>query len=66
MSNTTQNAEKNAGKDGKAFYKLMNNEQYLRKRIDVALVSNKKDYLKCTWKSNDISQKIFNCDLKLH
>ena len=45
-------AEKNGDKDGKALYKLMNNVVYveimenLRNRIDVKLVSNKKDYLK--------------------
>ena len=45
-------AEKNDEKDGKALYKLMDNAAYgkrmenLRNRIDVKLVSNKKDYLK--------------------
>ena len=47
---------KNGNKDGKALYKLMNNTVYgkkmknLRNRIDVKLVSNKKDYLKWTFK----------------
>ena len=46
-------AEKNGNKDGKALYKLMNiNAAYertmenVRNRIDVKLLSNKKDYLK--------------------
>ena len=44
-------AEKNNNKDRKALYKLMNNAIYektmdnFRKRIDVKLVDNEKDYL---------------------
>ena len=58
-------AEKNGDKDGKALYKLMNNAVYgktmenLRNRIDVKLVSNKKDYLKWTSKPSYMSYKIF-------
>ena len=49
-------AEKNNGKDGKALYKLMNNAIYgklmenLRNGINVKVVNNEKDYLKCTSK----------------
>ena len=49
-------AEKNRNEDEKALYKLMSNAMYgnnvenLRKRIDVRLVSNEKDYLKWTSK----------------
>ena len=62
-------AEKNCDKDGKALYKLMNNAVYgktvenLRNRIDVKLVSNKKDYLKWTSKPSYMSHKIFDNDL---
>ena len=49
-------AEKNCYKERKALYKLMNNAVYaktmknVRNRIDVELVSNRKDYLKWTSK----------------
>ena len=61
--------EKDDDKDGKALYKLMNNAVYgktmenLRNRIDVKLVSNKKDYLKWTFKLSYMSRKIFDNDL---
>ena len=61
--------EKNGDKDGKAWYKLMNNVVYgktmenLRNRIDVKLVSNKKDYLKWASKPSYMSHKIFANDL---
>ena len=64
--------EKNGEKDGKALYKLMNNEQCyiqnkmenLRNRINVKLVSSKKsNYLKWTSKSSYMSYKIFDNDL---
>ena len=58
-------AEKNNGRDGKALYKLMNNAIYgktmenFRNGIDVKLVNNEKDYLKCTSKPSYMSHKIF-------
>ena len=68
--NTQNNrSKKNGGKDGKALYKLLNNALFgkttenLRNRIDVKLVSNKKDYLKLTSKPSYMSQKIFDDDL---
>ena len=62
-------AETNGDKDGKALYKLMNDSVYgkmmenIRNRIDVRLVSNKKDYLKWTSKPSYMSHKIFYNDL---
>ena len=62
-------AEKNNDKDGKELYKLMNSAIYgktmenIRNRIDVKLVNNKKDYLKCTLKPSYISHKIFDNNL---
>ena len=56
-------AEKNGDKNGKASYKLMNNAVYrkimenVRNRIDVKLISNKKDNLKWTSKPSYMSQK---------
>ena len=46
----------------------MNNAAYgktmekLRNKIDMRLISNKKDYLKRTSKPSDMSQKTFNND----
>ena len=34
-------------------------QENLRNKVDVKLVNNKRDYLKCTSKSNYISHKIF-------
>ena len=62
-------AEKNGDKDGKALYKLMKNTVYektmenLRNRINVKLLSNKKNYLKWTFKPSYMSHKIFHNDL---
>ena len=61
--------KKNGDKDGEVLYKLMNNVIYRktmensRKRIDVRLVNNEKDYLKSTSKPRCISQKIFDNNL---
>ena len=62
-------AEKNGDKDGKVLYKLMTNvvngktAENVRNRIDVKLVSNKRDYLKWTSKPSYISHKIFDDEL---
>ena len=51
------------------LYKLMNNAVYektmenLRNRIDIKLVSNKKDYLKWSSKLSYMSHKIFDNNL---
>ena len=60
---------KNGDKDRKALYKLMNNVVYrklmqsLRNTIDLKLVSNKKNYLKWTFKPSYMPHKIFDIDL---
>ena len=62
-------ARKSNGKYGKALCKLMKNAIYgkamekLRNRVDVKLVNNEKDYLKCTPKSSYMSHKIFDNNL---
>ena len=68
--NTKKNQPENNGdKNGKVLYKLMNNAVYgkamenVRNRIDVKLVSNKKDYLKWAYKPSYMSHKIFDNDL---
>ena len=58
-------AEESQDKDGKSFYKLINNAIYrrtienLRNRISANLVNNEKDSLKCTSKPSYMSQKMF-------
>ena len=50
----------------KDFFKLMNNSVFgktmenLRKRINVEMTNNAKDYVKCVSRPNFISQKIFS------
>ena len=56
IQHTRIEAEKNGHEDGKTLYKLMNNTVYGKNRIDVKLVSNKKDYLKWTSKLSYMSQ----------
>ena len=72
MLNSTRKKEqkqKNDDKDGKVLHKLVNNAEYgktmenLRNRIDLKLVSNKKDYLKWTSKPSYISHIIFDNEL---
>ena len=64
-----KNRSRKNGEDGKALNKLMKNVAYgkamenLRNRIDVKLVSNKKNYLKWTSKPSYMSHKIFLNDL---
>ena len=69
MLNSTQKdnrSRKNGQKDGKESYKSINNAVYgktmknLRNRIDVKLVSNKKDYLEWTSKPSFMSQNVFD------
>ena len=58
-------AEKNKDKDGKALYKPMNNAVYgktkekLRNRINVKLVSNKKDCKMCIQTMVYVTQNIW-------
>ena len=58
-------AEKNGEKDWKALHKLMNNAIYrkkmenLRNKIEVKLVNNEIESLKCKLKPSYMSHKIF-------
>ena len=62
-------AEKNGDIDGRVSYKLMSKAVYgktmgnLRNRIDVKLVSNKKNYLKWAFKPSYMSYTVFENDL---
>ena len=65
----TLKKEKNADNDfEKDFFKLMINSVYgktmenLRKRINVRLVSNEKDFLKYTCRPTYVTHKIFDND----
>ena len=61
--------ETNGDKDGKTLYKIMNNVVYgktmknLRYRVDIKLLSNKKNYLKWTLKTSYMSQNMFDNNL---
>ena len=65
-------AEKDEDRDEKALYKLMNNSVYgkaienLRNRIDVRLVSNKKDYLKWTSKPRVANEEFVGLKPKMY
>ena len=65
----TQKRIKAEENDEKVLYKLINNAIYgkamenLRNRIDVKLVNNEKDFLKCTSKPSFMSHKIFDNNL---
>ena len=69
MHKKEQKQKKNNDKDEKGLYKLMNNAMYgkaiknLRNRIDVKLVNNEKDYLKCLSKPNYMLHKTFDNNL---
>ena len=69
IQHTRKNRSRKNDKHGNALYKLMNNAVYgktiesLGNRIDVKLVSNKKDYLKWTSKPSYMSHKMFDNDL---
>ena len=62
-------AGKNNDKDGKSLYKLMNNAinrktmENLTNGIDVKLVNNEKDYVKCISKPSYMSPKILDNNL---
>ena len=62
-------SRKNNDKGGKTLYKLIKNAiygktmEYLRNRINVKLVNNEKNYLKCTSKPSYMLHKIFDNNL---
>ena len=68
-THTKSRIRKNSGKIEKSLYKLVSNAVYgkttknLRNRIDVKLVSNKKDYLKWAPKPSYMTCKITDNDL---
>ena len=71
MNSTNKNnrSRKDGDKDGKALWKFMNNAvchkkmENLRNRIDVRLISNKKDNMKWISKPSYMLRKIFDKNL---
>ena len=62
----TKKRQESTDEFNKAFFKLLINCVYgksmenIRKRINVKLINNSKEYLKCVSRPNFISQKIFD------